>query len=216
MKTELEIYKKWKMHIYGLIIIIFVQSMTFPLLYMLLKEFAVQEFIHKVIMITVFIIYTSVDLYFLYNRIILLKQLLDEPPVKCTLEDIFLIPYKEDKKRRYSPFPIVRSIEDNKLYLAYDKYSLMDFTAKFNYSDRKNVYCALYRADGRPVRFGDVVDMYMLKSVNIPVSINKSKNTVKLKGRKLYFYHVNDKIEIHVFKDITFYKGAIDLDAGGR
>ena len=40
----------------------------------------------------------------------------------------------------------------------------------------------------------------------IPISIDETKNTVKLKGKKFYFYHVNNKISIEVFKDIKFLK----------
>ena len=206
MKTELTFYKKWKMHIYGFVVILLVQSVTFPLLYMLLKEFNAPSLIRNIITFAIFAIYIAVDMYFLYNRIYLPKQLLDKEPMKCILEDIFLIPYKEDNKKRYSPYPIVRSCDDSKLYLAYGNYSLMNFNAKFNYSDRNNIYCTLYKADGTPVRFGDTVNIYILKKSNIAVSIDETKNTVKLKGKKFNFYHVNDKISIDIFKEIKFFK----------
>lgn len=214
MKSELTIYKKWKMQIYGFAVILLVQSMAFLMLYMLLKEFNAQSLMRNIIILVILAIYFAVDMYFLYDRIYLTKRLMNKEPMRCILEDIFLIPSKEDGKKRYAPYPIVRSIHDNKLYLAYGNYSLMNFTARFNYSDRKNIYCTLYKLDGRPVVFGEMVDIYVLKNVNVSVDIRESKNTVKLKGRKFYFYHVNDKMSIDVFRKINFFKGIIDLDAG--
>ena len=117
-----------------------------------------------------------------------------------------------DSHKGYSPFPIVRSLQDNKLYLAYENYSLLGFNEKFNYSDRKTITCTLYKENSIPVRLGDVVDMYVLRTLNIPVFIDSSKNTVKLKNRKFYFYHVNGQINIDIFRSIVFFKGAIDLD----
>lgn len=56
------------------------------------------------------------------------------------------------------------------------------------------------------------INMYILKTLYIPVSINKSKNTVKLNHKKFYFRHMNDQLDIDVFRSLVFFKGAIDLD----
>lgn len=214
MNSERTIIKKWKFHVYGFLVLLFVQAMAIPLLNAFLKEFIGQSSFRKVALLIILAICISVDLYFLLNRVILLRHLLNKAPVKCRLEDIFLIGYKDDKRTRYAPFLIVRSIENQKLYLAYDKYSLLNYTATFNYSDKKNIRCTVYKGDGIPVRLGDIVDMYILRTVKIPVSIDQSKNTVKLKRRKIYFRHMNEQINIDVFENITFFKGAIDLDTG--
>lgn len=214
MNSERTIIKKWKFHVYGLLVLIFVQAMTIPLLNGLLKEFIGQSSIRKVALLIILVLCISVDLYFLFNRVILLRHLLNKAPVKCRLEDIFLIGYKDDKRTRYAPFLIVRSLENQKLYLTYDKYSLLNYAVTFNYSDKKNIRCTVYKGDGIPVRLGDIVDMYILRTIKIPVSIDKSKNIVKLKHRKIYFRHMNEQINIDVFEKIIFFKGAIDLDAG--
>ena len=55
--------------------------------------------------------------------------------------------------------------------------------------------------------------MYLLKTVDVPVSVNREKNTIKLKNRKIYFKHINNELTIDIFKNITFFKGAVNLDA---
>ena len=210
MKSKQTVIQKWKMHIYGFIVIVLAQSMALPLLNTLIKEFADLE-LTCIPFIAIIVTCVVVDVYFLYNRIIILRRLLNKVPIKCRLEDIFLIGYKDDKRTRYAPFPIVRSLEDHRLYLTYGKYSLLAFTATFNYSDRKNIHCTIYRSDGTLIRLGEIVDVYLLKTVDIPILIDKPKNIVKLKHRKIYFRHLNDKFSIDNFENITVFKGAVDL-----
>lgn len=213
MKSERPIVTKWKMQIIGLPVIILAQCAVCFLFCALLKEFVRQDPIYSITLLIVVAICIAIDLYYLFNRVILLRWLIGRTPVRCKLEDVFLIGHKDtDNRTRYSPFPIVRSLKDHKLYLAYENYSLLGFKEKFNYSDRKTVTCTLYKETGIPVKLGDVVNMYILKTLNIPVSIDSSKNTIKLKHRKFYFHHVNNQINIDVFRNIVFFKGAIDLD----
>lgn len=214
MKSE-RIATMWKMHIIGLPIIMIAQCATCFLLHALLKEFAGRGSIYSITLFIVVAACIAIDLYYLFNCVVLLRRLIDRTPVRCKLEDILLIGHKDTNNRtRYSPFPIVRSLKDHKLYLSYEHYSLMGFKEKINYSDSKIITCTLYKENGIPVRFGDVVDMYILKTLNIPVSIDSSKNTVKLKHRKFYFHHMNDQINSDVFRSIVFFRGAIDLDTG--
>lgn len=158
MNAERIMIKKWKKNIYGFLVILLAQSIGVALADMLLKEFVEQAFVRQVIAFVIVGIFAAADASFVFNRIFLLRRLLDKTPVRCRLEDIFLMPYKDDKKIRYVPYPIVRSLEDHKLYLTYGEYSLLGFTAVFNYSDRRNIQCAVYKDDKTPVRLGDIVD----------------------------------------------------------
>lgn len=212
MKHNQAAMKKWKMHVYGLIAIVLVQSIVFFLLNILLKEFAGHGHIYMMVMLSVVAICIAVDLYYLFTRVILLRLLLTRQPVKCRLEDILLIDYKEDQRTRYAPFPIVRSIKDSRLYLAYDKYSLLGFNAKFNYSDKEKITCTIYREDGTSVKLGDTVEMYVMKILDIPVSVDESRNTVKLKNKKIRFRHVNNTTGINMFKQMIYFQGAVSVD----
>lgn len=212
MKSERAVIKRWKMNIYGLGVIALVQSMAIPLINAFLKEFVPQEYVCNIALLVAIVSCIVVDIDFLLNRVVLLRVSLNKRPIKCSLEDIFLVGYKDNKQTRYAPFPIVRSLENHKLYLTYDKYSLLAFKATFNYSDRQNIRCTIYKSDGTPARLGDTVNMYLVRTIDIPCSIDHSKNIVKLKHRKIYFHHVNDQFDTDIFQNITFFKGAVDLD----
>jgi len=212
MKPNRTILKKWKMHIYGLIVLIIVQCISLPLVEVFLREFIEHSLVRNIVLNIILMICTTIDLYFLINRIIILRYILNKTPIKCRLEDILFIGYRDDKQTRYAPFPIVRSLENNKLYLSYDKYSLVNFITVFNYSDKRNIQGMIYKSDGTPVQLGDMTDMYIHKIINIPISVNHSENIVKLKHKKIYFRHINSRFNIDVFKDITFFKGAICLE----
>lgn len=214
MRTDRAILKRWKMHIYGLLVLVVVQSLALPLLNAFLKEFIRQDSFRSVAFLLIVAVCASVDLYFLVNRIILLRYLLNKQPVRCKLEDIFLIGYKDDKKTRYSPSLIVRSTENQKLYITYDKYSLLEYASTFNYSDRSNIRCTVRKSDGTPVRLGDWVDMYLLKTVSVPVSVDQSRNIVRLRRKIIPFRHMNERMDITAFEGAVFFKGAIDLDVG--
>lgn len=211
MKSNQAIMKKWKSHVYGFFVLLLIQVMGFPLVNVLLKEFIVQTNVYKIVLLTIVSVCILVDCCVLVNRIFRLRILMKKCPVKCKIVDILLIGYKEDARTRYDPFFIVQSDEDQKMYLTYGKYSLSGCTARIDYSDRENIRCTVYKNNGNPVQLGDEVDMYFLKTVSVPVCIDQSKNTVKLKGEKVYFRHMNEKIDINIFKKIVFFKGAIDL-----
>lgn len=213
MKSAQTIYKQWKYHIYGFLVIIFVQAMAVPVINAFLKEFIKDSNIRKIALLIILLIYVLVDTIFLFRRVVLLRRLLNTTPIKCELEDIILVGYKDENRTKYVPFFIVESIANKKLYLTYDRYSLLDCTAIINYSEKKKISCTVYNGKGLPLQLGDIVGMYMLNIVDIPVSIDYSKNIVKLKRKKFYFHHMNEQIGIDVFKHITFYEGGIDLDA---
>ena len=88
-------------------------------------------------------------------------------------------------------------------------------------SDTSSAYVNDRRADhtiykrGRvPVKIGDIVDLYLLKTLDIPVSVDTEKNIVRLKDQKIRFDHMNSRIGIDVFNEMIFLQGAIDVDAG--
>lgn len=72
--------------------------------------------------------------------------------------------------------------------------------------------CTIYKKGMIPVSIGDHVDVYVYKILNLPVSVNETKNTIKIKRNKLRFHHINEKIQITIFKEIVLFKGAIDVD----
>ena len=97
MNAERIMIKKWKKNIYGFLVILLAQSIGVALADMLLKEFVEQAFVRQVIAFVIVGIFAAADASFVFNRIFLLRRLLDKTPVRCRLEDIFLMPDKDDK-----------------------------------------------------------------------------------------------------------------------
>lgn len=201
------------MHIYALIVIALSQCVAIFFVNVLVNEFSKQEYIRTTVLLVIVAIFVAIDFYFLLNRIIVLRHLLNQEPVPCSLEDILFIDYQDNGRKKYVPFPIVRSLKDHKLYLTYGKYSLMNFNTMLNNVEKS---FGIYKADGSPVQLGQRVDMYMLKEVRIPITINQDENIITLKGRKVYFQHVNNQLDIEIFNTITFFKGTLDFDMNAR
>lgn len=213
MNEKTEVLKRCEFHIYGLLILLLIQCISLSLLNAFFKEFVKSEFIQHIVLYIIILICVILDLYFLINRIIILKIALMKIPIKCRIEDIIFIGYKHDKRTLYVPYFIVRSLENTKLYLTYDKYSLADYNTIFNYSDKTNIQFGIFNNDGIPVKLGDINDMYIYKTVNIHVQINYKKNTVKLNHKKIHFRHLNENIQIDIFNDIIFFKGAVCVES---
>lgn len=199
------------MNFYGLLAIIFLQGVAISFLIAFSKEISKQIYLKNMILLSVIVIYLVIDLYFLVTRIILLRRLLEKKPVKCQLVDVFLVSPKDDKRTKYQPFPIVRSLEDQQLYFSYGKYSLMPFTMIQNNSGGDDFCCTIYKSDHTPVKLGETVDMYILKTIDLSVSVDRRRSIVQLNRRRAYFRHVNQQLDINVFKEMTFFKGVIDV-----
>lgn len=212
MKAKGMLVEKWKLHVYGLIALVFLQTIVIILLNGFLKELVEQTDVRRLILYVMLAICVLSDFHFWINRVVLFRRLLSKKSVKCRVEDVFLIGHKDDKRTRYVPYLIVRSMENKKLYFTYDKYSLLNHKAIFNYSGKKDISCTIYKNDKTALQIGDIVDMYMLKEVNILISADRIKNIVKLKDRNFYFHHMNKQVNVGIFDNITCFKGAIDID----
>ena len=44
------------------------------------------------------------------------------------------------------------------------------------------------------------------------IEINGQKQYIKLNKEKIPFKHVNEKIDINIFKNINYYEGAIEVE----
>lgn len=212
MDKSKEIYKKWKANIYGFIVLLIVQTIAFLMARVLVREFIDKEKVASILLLVLGIFLITTVINYLVNRVIILRYLLTTKPVKCTIQDFLLVGETIDHKTKYTPYPILKSIEDQKLYLAYGDNSLVNFYSIFDYSDPNNIYFKLYRRDKSQIKISDPAEMYILKNVKIKISIDVDKNIIKIKGKKIYFRHFNPTISIEDFEDIIFYKGAVDID----
>ena len=215
MTSSQSFSQKWKINFFVLLVIMISQLLAMILLNELLNEFCEQAYVvftKRVIFTFAMLICVSVDLFFFYNKISLLKSLSGKKPIRCIIDDILFVKYKDDGRTRYTPYLLVRSIETNKLYFTYGKYSLLGLTASISYGGHQMINCTIYKKDMVQVAIGDCVDAYVYKILDFPILVDEGKNVIKLKNKKLMFHHANDKIHISVFNNIVLFKGAIDVD----
>ncbi|NLX64891.1 MAG: hypothetical protein GX022_09005 [Clostridiaceae bacterium] len=149
------------------------------------------------------------DIIFIYKKIIRLQPLIHITPVKCKIEDFILIGYTDDGRRRHKAYPIIRSMQDNKLYLSYGDHALSNFNFNAFYINNTIVGFSVYSWNKKELKIGDEVNMYLLKILDVSVVIDQTKNIIRLNGKKLPFFHVNNAIGINAFKDMVFFQGIV-------
>ena len=219
MASEQSFSRKRRINFFVLLIILICQLLAMVLLNALVNEFSGQTYVafaKSVIFTIAVFICIVIDLYFIYNKIFLLRSISSKVPIRCVIDDILFVKYKDDGRTRYTPYLIVRSLKTNKRYFTYGKYSLLGLTASVSYGRGQMIDCTIYKKGMGPGSIGDQVDIYVHKILDLPVSVNEEKNIIKLKNDKLPFYHMNDKIRISVFNDIMLFKGAIDVDCADK
>lgn len=215
MASDQSFSRKWRINFFALLIILICQLSAMVLLNALLDEFHEQTYVafsKPVILTIAVLICVVVDLFFIYNKIVLIRSMSGKAPIRCVIDDVLFVKHKDDGRTRYTPYLIVRSMKTNKRYFTYGKYSLLGLTASISYGRGQMIDCTIYKKGMVPVSIGDHVNIYVHKILELPVSVDEKKNVIKLKNDRLPFYHMNDKIRISVFKDIILFKGAIDVD----
>ena len=153
------------------------------------------------------------DLFFLVTKVLALSPLRRQPPVKCRIEDFFLIGYTDDGKRRYRAYPILRAMEDQRLYLAHGNNALSNFSMKSVQMNQTLVDFTVYARDRTPLRVGDTVYMYLLKTVDIQVRTDEAAGEIQLGRETLPFLHSNENLKINAFENMVFFKGVVDTES---
>lgn len=149
-----------------------------------------------------------VDAWFLKN-INKLKDLINIKPLKCIVEDFIVIGYKHDGKRGYKIYPVVKSVEDNKLYFTYGSYCLSGYNTIYSQMNNSLLNMAIIRKNKTKVEIGDVAYLYLRRNLDFNIDINSDKNMVYLDKTKIYFNHIND---INMFKEFHYFEGIIDVE----
>lgn len=157
-------------------------------------------------------IFVICDIFFVCKKIIRLQPLIYRTPVKCKIEDFMLIAYTDEGKRKYRAYPIIRSMQDNQLYLSYGADALSNFNFNAHYINNTIVDFSVYTRNKMELKIGDAVNMYSLKILDVSVVIEQTNNRIRLNGKKLPFHHVNNALGINAFKDMVFFRGIVDKE----
>lgn len=59
------------------------------------------------------------------------------------------------------------------------------------------------------LQIGDEVGIYVLKELNIPVSVCAENETIMLNGKKYPYLHIDNNFGIEKIEEITFFQGVI-------
>lgn len=129
------------------------------------------------------------------------------------IEDFFLIGYADEGRRKYRAYPIIKDAED-KLFLAYGKYALLNYNMRAVYINNMLEKITIRRNDGTAIRIGTQVDFYILRKLDIPIIINAKGASISLKGKVYPFLHLNNDFDIERFNEITFFQGAVSGESG--
>lgn len=122
-------------------------------------------------------------------------------PLTGIIEDFLIIKhityenYEKDYKKVYFSFlPIVRCIENDKLYITYHPYCYSLEDVSYTYNPLKPLKFTLMGPNGEPMNIGNKVFLYIVKELNIPLL--KEKNQIYL-NNNLYSYAGTIENSIH-------------------
>jgi len=218
MKANKAIIRIIKTHTLALMSILLFQAFFYIIFDIFITIFVeelgqdVFAFPKRIVFASLGVILILCDVFFGCIKLLPLRKLLYATPAKCTIEDLLLIAHKDDGRRKYSIYPIVRSLQDDKLYLAYGTNAIAKFSTRVCYLNNQIVDFTVYSKNKSTINIGDTVYMYMLRELDVSVSVDKSKNIVKLNRKRIPFCHVNESCDIALFNDIIFFQGIIDIE----
>lgn len=173
-------------------------------------------YIKKIITFIIILICIVVDCIFFYKRCYKLNTLVKVQPKKCIIEDFIITYYVNSKDRNYSIHPVVRNIEDNKLYLSYSDYDLSYFNTTTTKMNNNITSENIFRKDGSVVKIGDTAYLYIRRILEVKLNIDSDNNVIWLKTnksrRKLHYRHVNPKYDINEFNNYNFFEGVVEIE----
>jgi len=216
MRFNSSVRKIQQTHGVSLLVVVVLQavSLVFVNLFLsyFLSEIKLEFTLKPMVLVFLVSIFVIINIFFIYKRIIRLQPLIYVTPVKCIIEDFILIGYTDDGRRKYRAYPIVRSMQDNKLYLSYGADALSSFSFNSFYMNNKIAGFRVYTRNKTELKIGDEVNMYSQKILDVSVDIEQTNNIIRLNGKKIPFHHVNNTLGINAFKDMVFFRGIIDKE----
>lgn len=158
---------------------------------LLLQSTATGEFagnsLRNYILVAVVLFFVFSDLLFYMKKIRSLKKLLDIRPISCIVENFLLQEYWEDHDRRYNPYPIVRSLENGKLYVTFGSYCASGYNTVTAYAGNSLSYLSVKKDDGTPAEKGDCGNMYLIEGSEQVLRVHEEGGRVRLKKKDLPF-----------------------------
>lgn len=217
VRSNRSVFKKYSSNFYLLLLLLVSQTVILFVLRLFLRSFQEagilrSNAVQHVLFGAIGVIFAGLDLYVLYRKVILVARAFRRPPVRCRVEDILLVGYTDDGRRKYSPYPILRAMDSGRLFLAFEDDVLLGYRTRSDYRNNDLRNFRIYRKDWTPVELGDPADLYPLKILDVPISVDEAQGTLMIKNKRIPLYHRNKEIDIAAFRKITFFCGVVDVD----
>lgn len=165
-----------------------------------------------------FIIYIGIALVLIINYIYYkeyikkLNTLINIKPIKCEIVDFIYYEKGSYDSRSYKINMIVKDLKTNKLYFSYSNHFIAWWTSVYTALNNHTMSHCILRKDKSIVNIKDIVYLYIIKETKPNIEINEQKQYIKLNKEKIPFKHVNENIDINIFKNINYYEGAIEVE----
>ena len=156
--------------------------------------------------------FVFINVLYWNNYVKKLKKLLYVRPIKCIVEDLIVTSYRQDNKKRYTLTFLAKSVEDGKLYYAYDRHMIPLYKSSYTKLNNGVMGLTAVRKDRTPVVLGDIMYIYINKLVDVSVKVDHMSDTVKLNGSKYTYIHANADYDASVFESVQFFDGALDVE----
>ncbi len=153
--------------------------------------------------------FAIIDLVLL-KRIVRTQPLVNQLPIKCTVEDIVVISYKRDSNKKYNAYFILKDTVGNRLLFTYGKHSLSYYNYTVSQANKRLASVNVFRKNGSTVKLGDTVYAYVKRYVTVNAETNN--NNLLLNNKKIHYNNINQNYNVDIFKELTFFEGAVEVE----
>lgn len=214
MNNKENLYKalKGKQKVFGFLIVLFLFIDIFVIF---VTKSVFGNSTEKIIIDTLFAALPLGIIFFIAKKQILeYKKLIENTkPIRCTVEDLILLGrrFTSNSEVSFTPYILLRSLEDNRLYFSYGSYLLESTGKTFVKRTPGNITVQYIRPDGEVLRQGDNADMYISKVERINVEANKMSDRIKLDESSYSFLSAFRTSSVDDIRRAKIFRGAIDV-----
>lgn len=138
-------------------------------------------------------------------------KLLYARPINGIIEDIMILTYGQGDNKTRELNILVRSDEDNQLYLAVGDDNMSTYSYTYTANGRHVNRVHFIRKDNEETNIGDAVHLYIDTKLSTPALQVINDNVIAIKKTKHKYQHINPKYSIHHFQEYNYYRGFVEL-----
>ena len=139
------------------------------------------------------------------------NKLLYARPIGGIIEDIMILTYGHGDNKSRELNILVRSDEDNQLYLAVGDDNMSTYSYTYTANGRQVNRVHFIRKDNEETNIGDAVHFYIDTKLSTPTLQVINDNVIVIKKIKHKYQHINPKYSVHHFQEYHYYRGFVEL-----